>query len=190
MPVHVDAQGRPTTCSGGGPVIAVPAEAAAAWRGTLAPIGAVVPAGWQWGKSGGPLCDYDRACDAAYHRTRYGGWAWLEVGGRPALVLDAELVTVFLADGAGGYLIRGETEGPAADPATVPEDAWGDALEITLRDGRLFLFDSAFAGNEDPEAILAHDGVGVAALGAGAWVVSFASNDAGADFVRFRRPQA
>ncbi|MEQ1505012.1 MAG: hypothetical protein ABMB14_22455, partial [Myxococcota bacterium] len=99
MAVNVDGRGRPVTCSGGGPVIAVPAEVAAAWRGTLPPIGAPVPKGWSWGNSGGPVCDYDRACDVDYVRVGgYGGFALLDVGGARALALDAELVTTFLAD--------------------------------------------------------------------------------------------
>jgi hypothetical protein len=190
MAIQVDGLGRPTTCSGGGPVIAVPAESAGAWRGTLPPIGAVVPEGWRWGSSGGPVCDYDRACDAQGIRTGYGGFAWLEVGGRPALILDAELVTVFVADADGGYILRGgDIDGPHADPATVPADGWKAMAPetIELTDGRLFLFDSAFAGDPDPAAITAHDGVAVAELGPGAWRVEFATNEHEVDFVRFRR---
>ncbi|MEQ1507391.1 MAG: hypothetical protein ABMB14_34500, partial [Myxococcota bacterium] len=97
-----------------------------------------------------------------------------------------ELVTTFLADPDGGYLIRGEVEGPSSDPTRVPADRWRELGTIDLVDGRLFVFDSASDGAADPEAIPADDGVAVAALGPGRWTVWVAANDH-VDFARFRR---
>lgn len=189
--INTDEHGRHKTCSGGGPVIVVPAEVAAQWYGTSPSPGAVVPLGWTWGKSGGPVCDYDRACDVSpIERTEYGGFGWLDVGGRPALVLDAEVTTIFVKDGDGGYIVRNSVGEDASERPTDVDDArwhsFGHAT-IELGDGRLFMFDSAYPGAADPAAIDADDGVGVIELGAGKWAVTFATSDGGVDFVRFRR---
>lgn len=190
MAVNVNDEGRPWTVSGGGPVLVIPAETAAAWRGTSPPIGAEVPAGWQWGASGGPVCDYDRACDPRdASSTGYGGFGWLEVDGKPALVLDAEITTVWVAEADGGTLVRSAIDESDLDPDAVAAEAWRPfpVAELDLTDGRLFMFDSAFAGDADPAAIEAHDGVGVIELAPGRWSVTCASNDDEVDFVRFRR---
>jgi hypothetical protein len=113
----------------------------------------------------------------------------VEVAGIPVLVLDAELPTRFVADPEGGHLIRGGVEGSSEQPAAVPAELWHDVgpSTIDLADGRLFMFDSAFRGAADPEAITAHDGVGVIELGPGRWRLSFASTADEVDFVRLRR---
>lgn len=189
--INVDKQGRPKTCSGGGPVVVVPAEIAAHWFGTRPPPGVPVPPGWKWGKSGGPVCDYDRACDCKpIERTQYGGFGWVDVEGTPAIVLDAEVTTLFVKESDGGYIVRNSVGEEASElPTAVDDSKWhsfGHAT-IELADGRLFMFDSAYPGAEDPAAIDADDGVGVIELGAGKWNVTFATSKDGVDFVRFRR---
>jgi hypothetical protein len=175
----------PRTCSGGGPIILLPAEVAAAWRGTSPPVGATVPPGWTWGKSGGPVCDYDRACDPPERQgTEYGGLAWLDVADGRALVLDGELETYWIANGEGGVVARG---GDAADVrGRVPASGWTPFGSITLRDGRVFLFDSAYAGAADPREVEADDGVAVGTPGPGTYDVAYASV-ASEDFIRFVR---
>ncbi len=187
MPINRDDEGRPWTTSGGGPVVVVPAELAARWRGTSPPPDAAVPPGWTWGMADGPVCDYDRACDPPQpHGTPYGGFAWVAVGDGHALILDAELATVFVADAAGGVIARG---GSGEIPAALAAVAWRALAPaaITLTDGRLFMFDAAFPGAADPAAIAAHDGVGVIALGPGTYTVEVATTADETDLVRFRR---
>ena len=192
MDLNVDERGRPWTTSGGGPVVVIPAELAEHWRGARAPVGAVVPPGWNWGDAGGPECDYDRACDPPQKEgTPFGGFGWVDVQGSPVLILDAEIATAFEANADGGFLVRATIDEADGDlnPANVAADAWHSvgADVITLTDGRLFMFDSAGAGALDPERIEANDGVGVIALGPGRWRVDFATNPDEVDFVRFRR---
>lgn len=186
---NVDEYGRPWTTSGGGPIVVVPAEAAAHWRGTLPPSGVEVPEGWTWGAPGGPECDYDRACcPAVSEPTPFGGFGWVEVQEQPVLVLDGEVPTRFEADGEGGTLVRSSEYEADDDPRRVSAESWRSVGTevISLVDGRLFMFDSAFAGAGDPERIPADDGVGVITLGPGHWRVEFATNADEVDFVRFR----
>ncbi|MET7397563.1 hypothetical protein ABZS66_29165 [Dactylosporangium sp. NPDC005572] len=190
MGVNIDERGRPWTISGGGPIIVVPAELAGHWRGTSPPVGAVVPQGWTWGDANGPECDYDRACDPpVFEGTPYGGFGWVDVQGRPVLVLDGEILTWFEADSAGGVLVRSSIGEAAADPAKVPAGSWRSVGVdvITLTDGRLYMFDSAAEGAADPARIRANDGVGVVTLGAGRWQVDVATDADEVDFIRFRR---
>jgi len=190
MAINLDEQGRPWTISGGGPVIVLPAESAAAWRGTEPPLGAAVPPGWTWGSAGGPECDYDRACaPQGFMGTPYGGFGWLDVGGKPALLLDAEIVTVWLAEPGGGTIVRAQIEEASRDPASIGDGDWKPfpAATVDLADGRLFMFDSAFPGAAQPEAIAAHDGVGVITLEPGRWSITCASSADEVDFIRFRR---
>lgn len=185
--INVNDRGEPTTCSGGGPIVVIPAELAEHWRGTRPPAGAVVPEGWRWGKSGGPVCDYDRACDPpTLTRTSYGGFGWVDVNGVPVLVLDAEIQTDFVADAEGGILVRNSVGKGAEGFEGIEWQEVGPA-SFDLKDGRLFMFDSASPGAADPEAIDADDGVGVIDLGKGRWKVSFGTNAKKIDFVRFRR---
>ena len=122
--------------------------------------------------------------------TEYGGFGWVDVQGAPALVLDAEVTTIFVKASDGGYIVRNSVgEDASEDPTSVDDGKWhtfGNAT-IDLADGRLFMFDSAYPGAADPEAIDADDGVGVIELGKGKWDVTFATSKDGVDFVRFRR---
>jgi hypothetical protein len=49
------------------------------------------------------------------------------------------------------------------------------------------MFDSAYPGAAKPEAITAHDGVGVIQLGPGRFTITCATNSDEVDFIRFRR---
>jgi hypothetical protein len=186
-----------STCSGGGPVIAVPSELAAAWRGTQPPIGVEVPEGWSWG-SGDIECDYDRACDTRtlsdYELTRSGGVGWLKLGDGAALILDAELVTAWLGTDDGGYIIRNyeESDLDAAAAQRYLDEAeaagWRElSLEWVLTGGGIYLFDSAYAGAADPEAIGAYDGVAVGKIAPGTYRVATATTAGEADVIRVRR---
>ncbi|MEW6433994.1 MAG: Imm21 family immunity protein [Myxococcota bacterium] len=181
----------PETTSGGGPVVLVPAEHAASWRGTSAPKGAKVPAGWTWGKSGGPTTDYDRALEPNdLKETARGSLGWLDVAGGQALILGDEQTTVWLPTDDGGVVVRGP-DVSAADPvavrASVPASGWKHYLDgLTLKDGRVFLFDSAFPGAPKPEQIKADDGVAVGKPGPGTYTVSFAQSGT-TDFIRLSR---
>jgi hypothetical protein len=185
--LNVSASGQPFTSSGGGPIIVLPAETASQWRGTLPPLSAVVPDGWSWGKSGGPVCDYDRACDQpqGFHRTEQGGFGWLDVGGKPALVLDGEIHTVFVQSSTGGFIVRNPASSESeVEVADTREWRPGPIAELALEDGRLFMFDSAFQGHSDPLQIAAHDGVGVIQLlPGGVYQVHTATVD-GEDYLR------
>ncbi|MFD7630755.1 Imm21 family immunity protein [Streptomyces sp. NPDC059851] len=189
MGSNIDECGRPWTSSGGGPIIVVPAETTEHWRGTLPPVGVQVPEGWTWGAAGGPECDYDRACDPPVSETTpFGGFGWVDVQGRPALVLDGETVTWFEADCEGGTLVRSSIDETEDDPKRISESNWRSigVDVISLADGRLYMFDSAYPGAADPERIDADSGVGVIELGPGRWKVDFATNANEIDFVRFR----
>ena len=183
-----------STCSGGGPVLGIPAELAAAWRGTDPPVGAVVPPGWTWGQAGGPLCDYDRACDHIEDRvgTPFGGFGSVPVGDGIALVFECELATYWLPTPDGGVVLR-NVECETVDEARalveqVPAAAWRPwPRRITLREGRLLLFDSAFAGAADPAAIEASDGVAIAEPGPGTYAIATATDASEQDFVRLTR---
>ncbi len=188
MAINIDERGQPWTVSGGGPILVVPAETAASWLGTRPPPGADVPPGWNWGDAGGVECDYDRACSPRdFESSPYGGFGWVEVDGKPALILDGEILTVWLAEPDGGTLVRCSSDEGSRDPASVTDWNLFPAAELTLADGRLFMFDSAFAGAADPAAISAHDGVGVIELAPGRYSLTCASNPDETDFIRFRR---
>ena len=177
--------------SGGGPVIGIPAELAAKWRGTLAPIGAVVPAGWAWGTSGGPVCDYDRACDKLENRVGmpYGGFGFVSVEGGLALVFEGPLNTVWVPTDDGGVVVRNAPDEMESLDAflklveAVPAATWKPwPGQITLRDGRIFFWDSAMEGAGDPKAIRARDGgVAVGTPGPGIYLLSTAFYNAETD---------
>src|SRR5690606_28016216 len=134
-------------------------------------------------------CDYDRACDTEAQRdfepTGYGGVGWLTVGDGAALILDAELPTAWLPEPSGGYILRNYHEDEldeAAARAHVEAAEAADWRELSLvweLGGRLYLFDSAFAGAAEASAIEAHDGVAVGELAAGRYRVFVASTDDG-----------
>ncbi|MFF3404247.1 Imm21 family immunity protein [Streptomyces sp. NPDC002659] len=188
MGLNVDEGGRPWTNSGGGPIVVIPAEIAEHWRGTWPPVGVEVPEGWTWDGSGNPECDYDRACDPPVAEgTPYGGFGWVDVQGHPVLVLDVEIPTRFHPDSEGGILVRSSADEADDDFRKIPSNWRSVGVNtISLADGRLYMFDSAFEGAADPEQIEAHDGVGVIKLGVGRWNVDFATNADEVDFVRFR----
>lgn len=149
------------TCSGGGPVLVIPAELACMWGGL---------------DSG----DYDRACSPLDHRLLdYGALGWVPVGSARALVLDLELLTAYLPTPSGGVFLRNY----ASDPLTGSEaramiaavdewSPWGDTM--SLEDGRLFAFDAAVPGAVEPDAIEAEEGVIVASLGVGRYAIHVA----------------
>ena len=189
-----DTDELPSTCSGGGPIIGLPAEVATEWRGTSPPVGAVVPPGWTWGSAGGPVCDYDRACDHIQDRVRtpYGGFGWVEVGGNIGLVFECELGTAWLATDVGGVVVR-RAEDASRDEAralvdAVPKEKWTAwSKRLVLTDGRLFLFDSAFEGAADPGAIASDDGAVVASPGPGTYAIATATDDDERDYMRLTR---
>jgi hypothetical protein len=186
MAINVNKEGRPWSVSGGGPVLVIPAELAAEWRGTSPPVGAEVPAGWEWGQNGGPVCDYDRACKPdAFESSGFGGFGSVPVDDGHAIILGAEVVTEWHADTS--CLIRKAYDESTPDAATAPWRPFPGVTTLTLRDGRLFFFDSAFAGAASPEAITAHDGVGVIQLEPGTYAIECAEDDGENDYVRFRR---
>jgi len=172
------------TCSDGGPIIAIPAELAASWRGTVPPIGVVVPDGWQW--SGVPeiLCDYDRAC---YHVQDFvnngdSGFGWVMTAGTDgmALIFDMELPTTFLNSSNGGIFIRGlggetlDSEEAVAEVNKIAASDWKDyPKELVLTDGRIFAFDSAYPGYANPNDITADDGVLIVQLLPGKYHVKY-----------------
>jgi hypothetical protein len=161
------------TCTNGGPVLVVPAEAAAAWRGT-------------------DEGDYDRACNPTDHTNLdYGSIGGVTVGDHQALALDLELVTTFLSMAEGGVILRNYEDSPITREiaekhiaAATDWAAWGNPLSLT--DGRLFLFDSAFPGASDPAQIEADEGVLVADLGAGSYGIDIAVSD-GVELIRLTR---
>jgi hypothetical protein len=168
--------------SGGGPVIGIPAELAGKWRGILAPIGAVVPPGWSWGTPGGPACDYDRACGKIEHRVAMprGGFGSVPLDGGLALVFEGPLDTAWVPTDEGGVVVRNapdEIESLAELRELVeaaPAAKWKTwSGKLTLRDGRIFFWDSAMEGAHDPKAIPADDGgVAVGTPGPGTYAIS------------------
>jgi hypothetical protein len=180
----------PCTTSEGGPVILVPAEYANLWRGTLPPLGSSVPNGWTWGKSGGPECDYDRACQPiGFTQTEYGGFGYVYVSGKPAIVLDMELDTHWIESGNDqGIVARNISSNGVFDEGILDGLQWKEFVlrEIELKDGRLFMFDSAYEGNSDPSGIRAHDGVVVAKLTPGTYNIYYATYKS-MDFMQFIR---
>jgi Immunity protein 21 len=164
-----------TTCSGGGPVIALPAEIAHLWRGTLSPVDAEVPEDWTWG-DGDIICDYDLACDEAKDRVSFGYdvFGWLPVGESRALVFTAEQEITFIPEKAGG-VISGNFDDLKSLESLIKTVQPGDwklySQTINLNDGRLFLFDSACKGEQEPEEIEADDDVVVAQLSPGTYKI-------------------
>ena len=116
------------TCSGGGPLIALPSEIAADWRGTLPPIGANVPDGWRWGDSPYIECDYDRAFGNIEKIGRFGYdyFGVLGVNNSRAFVFTCEQVISFKENENGGMLIGNFHEYDKLDQflATVDDNSW------------------------------------------------------------------
>lgn len=183
-----------STCSGGGPVIGIPAELAASWRGTLPPVGTVVPKGWEWGNPGGPMCDYDRACDHIENRveTPYGGFGSVPVDGGLAFIFECELVTYWVPTDEGGVVFRYGEIASIADGlrmvAAVPADRWVRwPGQLTLTDGRIFFWDSAMEGAADPSKIPGDNKAAVGSPGPGTYAVWTAVDDAENEYVKLTR---
>ncbi len=164
------------TCSGGGPLIALPSEIAADWRGTLPPIGANVPDGWRWGDSPYIECDYDRACGNIEKIGRFGYdyFGVLSVNNSKSFVFTCEQVISFKENEQGGILIGNFHQYDALDQflATVDDNSWTlytDTCE--LKEGKLYIFDSAFEGYANAEEIRAYDHVVVGNPGPGKYNV-------------------
>jgi hypothetical protein len=183
-------------CSGGGPVIGIAAELAGKWRGTLAPLGAVVPPGWSWGTAGGPVCDYDRACDKIEHRVKmpYGGFGSVSLDGGVALVFEGPLNTVWLPTDDGGVVVRNvdddeSTEGVVALALAIPAKEWKPwPGTITLRDGRICFWDSAMEGADDPKKIPTNDtGLAIGTPGPGTYKIATAVDDEERELVKLTR---
>jgi hypothetical protein len=180
-----------TTSSGGGPVVLLPGDLAARWHGTRAPAGVTPPAGWTWGKTGGPTTDYDRAlAPEGFVQTARGGVGFVTVDDGRALVLDAELPTAWLPTDEGGVVVRGpDVDGSDAEAirASVPEAGWIDVTTLVVGvPGTVVLFDAAFAGADDVVAIPSDPAPAVGNPGVGAYAVTRASVDT-TDFIRLVR---
>ena len=136
--------------SNGGPLVAVPAEWARFWCGTEPSPGTQVPDGWEWGNADDPIrTDYDRACGRlrALHVSSYGGVGLLGVGEGDALVFQAPTDTTFVELPDGGAFLRNVrfASTRAARAAVDAAPKWKKTrAEISLEDGRLFLFDAAY----------------------------------------------
>jgi hypothetical protein len=183
------------TCSGGGPVIGVPAELAEKWRGTLPPLGAQVPAGWEWGQPGGPTCDYDRACNQMENRVRtpYGGFGSVPIDGGLGLVFECEIVTYWVPTEGGGVVVRGPDNLGSLDDAmdliaAVPAEDWKPwPTRLKLGDGRIFFFDSAIEGDVDPAKIPTRQRVAIGSPGPGSYSIETATDEEENDFIRLIR---
>jgi hypothetical protein len=170
------------TCSGGGPLLLVPAELAGQWGGFDESDGAPVPN------------DYERACDAEdMVPTEYGGLGSVEIGEGRALVLDAEMMTAWLPEEYGAVVLRNYQDAGLSEEAArgylvrAPEDGWKEfPVSLTVRSGRCFLFDSAFPGAEDPEGIEADDGAIVGELRSGTYRVRYVVVDQTVDLIELR----
>ncbi len=187
--------------SNGGPVIGMPAELAGKWRGTLAPIGAVVPPGWSWGTPGGPVCDYDRACEQIEQRVAmpYGGFGSIPLDGGIALVFEGPLNTNWVPTAEGGVIVRnledherfgeGALAGAEEIVAAVPAADWTPwPGTITLRDGRICFWDSAMEGADDPSKIRKNDtGLAIGTPGPGTYQIATAVDDAEHELVKLTR---
>jgi hypothetical protein len=190
-PPAADVAPLAVTSSGGGPVVLVPADLAPAWRGTRAPDGVDVPAGWTWGKKGGPTTDYDRALapEGAIGTAR-GGVGFVTLTGGRALALEGELPTAWLPTDDGGVVVRGpdvDGDDAAALRATLPTTGWRDLTTLTVgAPGTVYLFDAAVPGATDVDAIPCDPPAISGALGVGTWAVAHASVGT-TDFIRLVR---
>jgi hypothetical protein len=180
------------TCSGGGPLIALPSEIAADWRGTLPPIGANVPDGWRWGSSPYIECDYDRACGNIEKIGRFGYdyFGVIPVKEAQAIIFSCEQVISFKENDEGGILIGNFHEYEKLDEflGTIDDSKWelyNQPLE--LKEGKLFIFDSAFEGYADAEQIRAFDHVVVGNPGAGKYNVYHQNTDDNVGLLKFVR---
>jgi hypothetical protein len=154
-----DPEADPLGCviTNGGPLIAVPIEHVAAWRGVSPPLGATVPEGWTW-ESGGVVCDYDRACTWPEEAISSddGAATWdLPVGAGRALVLDGEVQTSAVPAEDGVVLVRNAGLATRAEVLALVAGVaeWRPSpFSLDLAQGRLCVFDAAYAGAERADA--------------------------------------
>ena len=179
-----------TANSGGGPIIVLPAEIAHLWRRTLPSVGVEVPEGWQW-LNGDIICDYDDINDLIYFGFDFFGWLPVEDGKALVLFTDEQDIT-FVPETRGGVIVENFSETDAVEELikTVPSTAWRLYPQtINLIDGRLFLFDSAYQGCQNPEEIMAVDDVVVAQLSPGSYNIFYYYNAEHNVFIRFEKQE-
>lgn len=182
------------TCSNGGPIIALPAEIAHLWRGTLPPVGVEVPKDWEWGGDDGIICDYDRACsynnkinDVFTFGDCYPSSGWLPVENSKALVFSVEQWITFIPEKTGG-IIANDEDGIDELIQSISSELWKVYPQtLDLKDGRLFIFDSAFEGYKNPEDIYADNDVVVAQLSPGTYKIFHYNNEDEVGFVRLEK---
>ena len=142
--------------SEGGPLIAIEAGNLRHWQGIDAPTdGRIVEATFRWNDPNDPASDYDRACDVSDHA------ALLVVGDGTGLVLgDSPDATTWWprSDSSGGILVRwhyAEDEGDVEKyMLVVPDLPTEEAIvEWTVTDTTIYLFDSAFSGDNVLEGL-------------------------------------
>ena len=163
----------PYACSMGGPVLALPAEAAAEWKGLL-DTGDEMP----------PVNDFIQ--------TEYGGLARIEVGCSVGLLFDMEIHTQFLPEEHGGVFIRiGDPNLERAEAerlvSAVDASAWKPyPASVKLTGDRMFVFDPVFPAAQKLDAFESDACAIEAVLKPGTYAVSYAQ-DGGRDFVRLTR---
>lgn len=178
-----------STTSGGGPIIALSAETAHLWRGTLPPVGVEVPEDWEWGDDDDIICDYDRACDDLKDTVSFGNLSlgWLPVG-EDSMALSFQVGdATFVPEATGGIIVTDFfEEEPLSDLINaISPNVWKLYPQtITLKDGRMFLFDSAFEGYKNPEDIEADGDVAVAQLSPGTYKIFYYQSDEYTGFIR------
>ncbi|MGB4776105.1 MAG: Imm21 family immunity protein [Daejeonella sp.] len=178
-----------TTSSNGGPIIALPAEIAHLWRGTLPPVGVEVPKDWEWGGDDGIICDYDRVCDELNDEFPFGYalFGWLPVGNSKALAFSIEQPITFIPEKTGG-IIANDEDGIDELIKSISPGLWKLYPQtLNLEDGRLFIFDSAFEAYKDPEDIYADNDVVVAQLSPGTYKIFHYNNEDEVGFVRLEK---
>ena len=136
----------PFASSNGGPVIVIPSNVVKNWG--------LNPENIVGGYGSHP--DYDKACESEDNQySPYGGIGWVEVAGKTALVLNAEITTQFIQTNknTGIFYRQGITDITAQDIlnkiAKISEEDWkAYPQEIDLTSGKFFAFDSAYTGEE------------------------------------------
>jgi hypothetical protein len=119
----------------GGPLLALPKEALASWRGTLLPDGK--PAVDDFSNT-----DYGRACDVSGGQSPWGPYGFLDVGKHRGLVLGRGFEYAKLEDGTWLLVMEGDGESVAA---LLNEKKRWKKLEgkLVLPSGKLVVFDAA-----------------------------------------------
>jgi hypothetical protein len=124
----------------GGPLLALPKEALAAWRGVLLSNG-------KPGEGDFAGTDYGRACALNAYTSPWGNYGFLDVGEHRGLVLGRRCEVGKLKDGTCLLVIEGDGEGVAA--LMKEQRPWKKLDgELELPSGQLALFDSAMEGGK------------------------------------------